>query len=316
MAELAEKAGVSVATISLVISDHPRISPKTKDLVRKIMEELHYVPNSIARGLVNQSLRTIGVVMSLGPQQALRHPYVFEMLSGMESGLRAGGYQMLLHHWDVWNQSPRELVDLWEQKRVDGFLLQLTDPLRHHLDEWIKRQLPFVLIGDPGNDSPVDWVEADNRQAGELAWTSVRQAGFQNPGFVGIQGDGIHQVRYEGFLAAAEKEGCHPPVYWAQSSDSAQEIRRGTPTATDALVCGSHYLAVALNDGQKGILTFDNLPYMEFLTPSLSTVDIDVFSLGQRAAEGLVRKLHDSEYKLQEKLELSRFIFRESLIRK
>lgn len=312
MLELAKMAGVSVATISLVISDNPRISPATKERIRRLMTEMGYVPNSIARGLVNQSLKTVGVIMSLGPRQALRHPYVFEMLSGMEAGLREGGYQMLLQHWDIWNQSPRELISLWEQKRVDGFILQLTDPLRPHLPEWKKRGLPFVLVGDPRDPPDMDWVEADNEEAGTRAWNSVRSLGFSRIGFLGLKGDGIHAQRASGCRLAAASAGKDCPAITVDPDADDAEILRSLPEGLDCLICGSHYLAMSLSRRPFGVVGFDDLPYMDYLSPSLSTVDIDVFQLGHRAADGLVRKLADPGFRIQEKLTLSRFVPRET----
>ncbi len=305
--EIAKRAGVSVATISLVISDHPRISPATKKRIRALMEEMNYSPNSIARGLVNRSLRTVGVVMSLGPNQALRYPSMFEMLSGMETGLREGGYQLLLIHWDVWGQSPGKLVDLWKQKRVDGFILQSTPPLLPVLPEWHAMGLPFVLIGEPVPGYEGDWVDVDNRAAGAFAWERIRKAGYERPAFVGVEGDGIHANRLAGFREAAEAEGRNPDVYLFLEPFRARSLLAEGSSPCDAFVCGSYYFALILNDGKRGVLSFDDLPFMEYLNPPLSSVDIELFSLGQKAAEAVVRKFSDPSTKIQERSNLFKY---------
>ena len=60
--DIAELAGVSIATVSRVVNDSPKVSEKTKEKVRRIMEEHHYTPNVFARGLGLNSMKTVGIV--------------------------------------------------------------------------------------------------------------------------------------------------------------------------------------------------------------------------------------------------------------
>ena len=62
--DVAKAAGVSTSTVSRVISDSPRISEETKQRVRKVIKELNYHPNAIARSLANKSSKTIGLILN------------------------------------------------------------------------------------------------------------------------------------------------------------------------------------------------------------------------------------------------------------
>lgn len=81
--DVARAAGVSPSTVSRVISDHPRISQATKERVRRVMKELGYHPNAIARSLVTQSSRTIGLVLSRAAETALANPFFPEVIRGI-----------------------------------------------------------------------------------------------------------------------------------------------------------------------------------------------------------------------------------------
>ena len=73
--DIAKRAKVSPSTVSRVIADNPRISAATKEKVLRIMKEMNYHPNIIARSLVNQTTKIIGVVMPGMAEQSLQHPF-------------------------------------------------------------------------------------------------------------------------------------------------------------------------------------------------------------------------------------------------
>ena len=89
--DIANRANVSIATVSRVINDSPKVSEKTRKKVHDIMEELGYTPNVFARGLGLNTMKTIGILCS-DPSDI----YVARALSYFEKMLRENGYDSLL----------------------------------------------------------------------------------------------------------------------------------------------------------------------------------------------------------------------------
>ncbi len=83
--DVAKEAKVSPSTVSRVLSDNPRISDETKEKVYKVIEKLKYKPNAIARGLVNNKTRILGVVLPEEAENSLSNPFFIQAMKGISS---------------------------------------------------------------------------------------------------------------------------------------------------------------------------------------------------------------------------------------
>ena len=90
--DIAELAGVSIATVSRVVNDSPMVSEKTKQRVRKVMEENNYTPNVFARGLGLDSMKTVGLMC---PNVA--DAYMARAVAYLEQNLKEYGYDCILY---------------------------------------------------------------------------------------------------------------------------------------------------------------------------------------------------------------------------
>ena len=87
--DIAKLAGVSIATVSRVVNDSPKVSEKTKAKVRKIMEENHYTPNVFARGMGLNSMNTVGIICP-----DVSDIYMANAVSYLENNLRKYGLSL------------------------------------------------------------------------------------------------------------------------------------------------------------------------------------------------------------------------------
>jgi DNA-binding LacI/PurR family transcriptional regulator len=92
---VAKQAGVDPSTVSRVIADNPRISAKTKEKVLKVMEEMDFHPNAIARSLANRSTKTIGAIMPHSTDQFFVNPFFTEVMRGIGVSALKRGYNVL-----------------------------------------------------------------------------------------------------------------------------------------------------------------------------------------------------------------------------
>lgn len=116
--DIAELAGVSIATVSRVVNDSPRVSEKTKMKVRAVMEENNYTPNVFARGLGLDSMQTIGIVC---PDVA--DMYMANAVACLEHRLRGYGYDCILYCSGYQQKKKESAVDLIMKKRIDALVL-------------------------------------------------------------------------------------------------------------------------------------------------------------------------------------------------
>lgn len=154
--DIAKLAGVSIATVSRVVNDSPKVSDKTKERVRKVMEENHYTPNVFARGLGLNSMRTVGLVC---PDVA--DTYMAKAVAYLEKNLRGYGYDCILYCSGYDEEDKRQAVELILKKRIDALVLIGSNYAGEGGEEedfsYIKevaREIPVFMING--------WIEGEN----------------------------------------------------------------------------------------------------------------------------------------------------------
>lgn len=116
--DIAELAGVSIATVSRVVNDSPMVSEKTKAKVRQVMQENDYTPNVFARGLGLNSMKTIGLICP-----DVSDAYMAKAVAFLESDLREYGYDCMLYCSGNAYEDRQIAVNTILQKRIDALVL-------------------------------------------------------------------------------------------------------------------------------------------------------------------------------------------------
>ncbi|MFC0055789.1 LacI family DNA-binding transcriptional regulator [Streptomyces actinomycinicus] len=160
MADVARRAGVSVATVSHVLNGTRPVLPHTREAVLDAIDALGYTPNSLARSLVTSRTRSIGLAVS-----AISNPYFTEILQGVEAAALEAGYSLLIAdpHDDPAHE--RKVVQLLHERRVDGMIVAPSaDP--EDLIGYLRRHaVPTVFL-----DRLVDAsVTEDSRSSGDAS---------------------------------------------------------------------------------------------------------------------------------------------------
>src|SRR3954467_4949485 len=120
--DVAEKAGVSIATVSKVINDTGRISEETRNKVLKIMRELEYQPSSVAAALTGKQTFTIGVLVP-----DISNAFFAEVARALENNAREMGYSIILCSTDYQIEREQDYLELLVKKQVDGIVIA-TEP--------------------------------------------------------------------------------------------------------------------------------------------------------------------------------------------
>lgn len=154
--DIAELAGVSIATVSRVINDSPNVAERTKQRVREIMEEHSYMPSGFSRGLGLNSLRTIGLIC---PNVA--DDYMAKAVACLERAFRDLGYNCVLCCSGYAYEDCQIAVSTLQRRRVDALILigsvyaaDDPDDQRTNYIREAARQVPIFMVNG--------WVRGEN----------------------------------------------------------------------------------------------------------------------------------------------------------
>lgn len=174
LTDVAQKAGVSVTTVSRVINNHGYLSEKTKEKVFKAMRELNYQPNSLARSLQGKKLKLIGVIFP-----SITNPFFAELIERIETKLFDSGYKIILCNAGKNKQKEQEYIRMLIANQVDGIIAGA-----HNLgiEEYQKIGLPIVSFDRKLSDN-IPIVSCNNYQGIQLAVHDLLQAGCQKLAF-------------------------------------------------------------------------------------------------------------------------------------
>lgn len=239
LADVAELAGVSVTTVSRVLNNRGYLSQKTKDKVAKAIKALNYRPNEVARALLGQRTKVIGVIM---PTVAL--PFFGEVAVSLEHALARHGYRMMLCNSLGRTDIERQYLDLLLGNRVDGIVSGA-----HNDDveaDYARVHLPMVTV-DRELGPHIPNVRCDNEAGGRLATQLLLRRGSRRPALL-TSSTGPRNLREQGYRTVLAEAGIEPTIA-AVSFRTPEAERAAAVTAT----------LDAMADGVDGVFATDDL---------------------------------------------------------
>ncbi|HYF82536.1 MAG TPA: LacI family DNA-binding transcriptional regulator [Clostridia bacterium] len=311
--DIARLAGVDPSTVSRVIADNPRISVKTKEKVLKIMEELDFYPNAIARSLANRSTKTIGVIMPHSTEQVFVNPFFTEVMRGIGVSALKQGYNVLFSTGSNSEEEYKATSRLVNEKRVDGLILLTSRIGDKTIDSLRKKRFPFVVVGKPANMEDVNWVDNDNQEAGFLATEYLVKLGHERIGFIGGEFTYVFMgERFKGYKKALDSysikfskellslgEFVEEGGYNAVKKLLAQKNRPTAIVVADDLMAFGAMRAIKEQGltipDDISLIGFNDTPLANYVDPPLSSMEIFVYDLGYNASETLINQLQETD---------------------
>src|SRR5436190_19836871 len=145
MREVARLAKVSVATVSMVLNDNPRISRATHLKVQRLIDRLGYRPNRLAQSLSGRYTQVLAVMLP-----ALRHAFADAYFGELISGIcdRAGkmGYKVMLEQAKPEFIKERKHIQIFERRYVDGILCLGVNDRHHFLEDYKDGRYPMLVV--------------------------------------------------------------------------------------------------------------------------------------------------------------------------
>jgi len=306
--EVAAAAGVSPATVSLVVRESPLVKASTRERVQEVIARLGYRSHAAAAALRSARSRTLGYLVPemIDPaQDVFRH----QLLSAMTTRAHASDYYVLV---DTFVQSTRALP-LVTGGRIDGILADFFVP-DAVLADLIARDIPVVLVGRDSDTKGVSWVKADETDGAREATRHLLGQGHRRIGLIAAGEEGnndIVRARLDGFRQALAEAGVPiMPEFVAHSRDFTFESgcalghslldRRSRPSAlfvfNETLAAGVLKAARQLHirvPEDLAIATTEDSPWVGYIWPELTAVHVPMRDVGTRATEMLLALLDD-----------------------
>jgi LacI family transcriptional regulator len=308
MREVAERAGVSVTTVSHVINNSRPVNPQTRERVEEAMQALGYQPNVLARSLRQGVTHTIGIIL---PDST--NPYFSEVVRGIEDTSFDQGYSVILCNSDNDLDKEHHYINVLVEKQVDGIIFVAAGLSAENINALQARGIPLVLVDRRVPDVQVDNVLADNQRGGWMATTHLIELNHQVIGCIaGPEGVRLSSDRVDGYFQALEAANLHSDSSWIVEGDfqyqsgyeGAKALYNLLPSPTAIFACndlmaiGAYRFAHENNltiPEQLSIVGFDDIRLAAYTNPPLTTIHQSKHEMGTKAAELLMERIADQE---------------------
>jgi LacI family transcriptional regulator len=306
MEDVAERAGVSVTTVSHVVNATRPVSNDLRQRVLAAMEALGYRPNLLARSLRRGHTHTVGMIL---PDNV--NPFFAEVARGVEDEAFARGYSVILCNTDGDVEKEGRYATLLAEKRVDGILFVAAGGGTEQVHALVARGVPLVVVDREMPDLPVDQVLTDNARGGWLATQHLVALGHRRIGCITGPSDltpsaqrvtGYRRALEEMGIPADERLVVRGDFQYASGYDAARRLLAldEPPTAifacNDLMAVGAISAALALGrrvPADLSIVGFDDVGLARFANPPLTTVRQNTYEMGKAAVELLLERVRE-----------------------
>jgi LacI family transcriptional regulator len=306
--DVARAAGVSRQTVSRAVNNKGEISPATRERVLEAVRALEYRPSRVARGLATRRTRTIGLVVP-----DITNPFFPEIARGVQDVARGADYSVFLCNTDESPEEELQVLHSLAAQPVDGILLFGSRTNDDDAVAFADDYRPLVVLNRVLEHPGVSLILVDNQRGAKLAVDHLADGGHTAIGMLaGPVASPSSAQRVEGFRQALADRGLsisedwilpgHPTMEGGHAA--ARRLLTGHPqvsalfTYNDLSALGAAQACLELDrrvpDG-CAIVGFDDVRLAAMVSPSLTSVRVDKYYLGQQAMIRLLAMLDEPD---------------------
>lgn len=306
MADVAERAGVSKATVSHVINETRFVEEATKSRVRDAIEALGYRPNVAARSLTTQRTRIIGLIIS-----DVTNTFFGELTRGIEDALFANGYSLMLCNTNEVLEREEYYIDILLGQGVDGIIAAAASQDWDALNEAAKLNVPIVMLDRTFDNADSPYVGVNNSQGAYLGTRHLIERGYREIGILsGFQRLSTMRERLAGFEQALAEANLPLRADWRidspltiEDGKRAMQQLMGQAERPGAVFISNNLLSLGALMGLRemelvcpsdvAIVGFDDHPWAQVSDPPLTVVRQPTYAIGETAAQMVLQALND-----------------------
>ncbi len=320
--DVAERAGVSIRTVSNVVNDYEHVTDEMRQRVQIALKELNYQPNISARYLRN---KRSGMLAYAIPD--LSNVYFSDIGNAIIAAAEEHAYSVLIDHTNGEREKEKLVVHGLRPHMIDGVILS---PLALEPEDMITRQreIPVVLLGERFLNVPYDHVTYDNVIAARIAVEHLIGLGRRRIAALGMQRISIGETetarfRLQGYMQALtdaklaiDQELIVRDIPTFSRVNGARGVRQllALPSPPDAIFCFNDLIALgairALHDAglrvpeDVAVIGFDDIEDGRFMIPSLTTIAPDKKRIGELAVSFLLGRINGTRVGPPERAEV------------
>ncbi|MFA6291729.1 MAG: LacI family DNA-binding transcriptional regulator [Victivallales bacterium] len=303
--DIAEKAGTSIATVSIALhgaQGRKRVSDKRVKLIQDIAAKLNYRPNSAARAMALNKTCQIGVLLRNAPDRPINNPANFEIVLGIGEYLSSNGYVQVLVPLRSIEEEINQSTRIFSERLLDGIIV--VDAHSSNLYKFVKKTFHHALFLETNYWNNHLCLRRDERQAAFKAASEIKAAGYRKIMYVGgVRSPSKHysvSERYEGVMEALGKD-VDVKILETRVMDELVPLlpsmfEPGMGVICDGNMNARHLYTHLAQSGlipprDYGLVCCDDSHETERTFPMLSRVSFNRYEMGKLAARMLIESL-------------------------
>ena len=314
--DVAKKAGVSISTVSKALNDKSSVSSSTIERIKQTAEDMGYVPNSRARVFATKETKQIVFIADIPKDTAFYNPHVFEIIMGLQHSVSKSGYSLIVESVEK-KEALEYINNLYKKNMADALVVHASIITKRLESLIVKSNLPHLIIGQPDYQSTLSWIDTDNTLSGAIAIRHLLKKDYYPVAFVGGKADDMISLhRFEGAERELKQNNLNFEDQYVLSSSST--IVSGMNVAKKILkmekpprsvLCANSVIAFGMmqelrNQNIKvpkdiAVMTFDRYPFSDFTEPRVTSVDMNMYEIGEEAGSILIKNLSHPNLRIQ-----------------
>lgn len=302
--DVAEKAGVSIATVSKVINNTGNMRESTRKRVLDTMKELNYSPNIMASALTGKSTKTIGLLVP-----DISNPFFAELSKQIEDRAHEKGMSVIICSTDANPEKEKKYLQVLQQKQADGILIASKFQDDTLLDDLIEKKKPLVMLTIDDPTKNVSKISVDDFKGGFIATNYLLNQGHRNI-FILAEDAYSSRLRIYGYREAheliGEKVREENIMYSTATIEGGKKsleaiLERKEEDQPTAIFACNDLLAIGIIHAAKehniripeeiSVIGFDNTILATTTVPELTSVAQPVADMGKKSVDLLMKEI-------------------------
>ena len=306
--EVADLARVSVATVSRVLNNSPKVKEETRQAVKAAIEELHYVPNMLGVGLRRSQSGVVIVLLT-----TISNLFYASMVEGVAACAAQYGYRILLASTNGLVERELEFYDMAQLRLAEGVLAVAPSASMSDINRYAK-EVPIVRCCRHPDGVNTPMVLTNDEQSAYETVQYLLGLGHRHIAFMGIHAsyEFVSSDREKGYRRAMAEAGVVVPEGWIVRSgydfsaglSESEELFKRHPEL-DAILCSTDIMAFNTIKSLKrmgirvpqdvSVTGYDDSPFAMLSTPQITSVNQNSYDIGYRAMERLYLKINNPQ---------------------
>ncbi|MFD1777634.1 LacI family DNA-binding transcriptional regulator [Fredinandcohnia salidurans] len=302
--QVAQKAGVSVATVSRVLNNATSVSPKTRLKVENAIKDLNYEPSMLGRNLRNSESRLLLVLLP-----SISNPFYTEIINGIQNTAITNNYNILLCETDSNPQRENIYFNMIKNKLADGVISMDPTVNMHKLNE-LAENYSVILCSEYEEGGSIPYVTIDNELAAYQAVKHLIKLGHERIALINSdekflyarqRRNGYERALKEFNLPIRDEWIYHTKELEFQNGVQAMRVMFQLAEKPTAVFAVSDTLAIGALKGINGnglhvpndiaLVGFDNISFSNMTNPTLTTISQPMYKMGSLAANMLISSI-------------------------